>query len=223
MQKLVLDFSQKSWHFSQGAEGSRTQPHQIDLRSSSAGAAMETSSPSKRGYPPGSAAPTEGLRRTGAKGFPTSLRHGPTISLRTHDTDTCLHKLHSALDGGNGAETPRAPTSRARGVPKGGHWRPRAEAPIHRSPSAHRRGSAPLGRGPSCAVKSTLCHSSARPYLYGRPHFMPPIWRPPCRHRLWFLPQVSSVVLSSSWGCSSLRCRSSELYAWLRLQKATLL
>lgn len=153
MQKLVLDFSQKSWHFSQGAEGSRTQPHQIDLRSSSAGGAMETSSPSKRG----TAAPTEGLRRTGAKGFPTSLRHGPTISLRTHDTDTCLHKLHSALDGGNGAETPRAPTSRARGVPKGGHWRPRAEARIHRSPSAHRRGSAPLGAGSQlCRKEHTL-------------------------------------------------------------------
>lgn len=108
--------------------------------------------------------------------------------------------------------------------PKGGHWSPRAEASrrtlAFRSPPKPR----PFGRSQLCRkVRSTLCLSSALPYLYGRPHFMAPIWLPPCRQWLGFLLQVASVVLSRSCGPASLGGRSSELYSWLRLQKATLL
>ncbi|KAL6072705.1 hypothetical protein STEG23_011363 [Scotinomys teguina] len=62
------------------------------------------------GAPPESAATTEGLRRTEAKGFPGSPSHGPTTSLQTptHDPDTYLHKLHSAQGRGeNALATPK--------------------------------------------------------------------------------------------------------------------
>lgn len=99
---FCLDFSQKSWYFGQGVEGSRAQPHRP-----TGVPALRGPLRSERGRSPQSAAPTEGLRRPGAKGFPTSLCHGPTISLQAPDTDIYLQKLHPALGRGKCCKDPR--------------------------------------------------------------------------------------------------------------------